>query len=342
MVQVKKMRLPLSAEYSHLARLTNGSDAWIHWSGILCWCLDEDPIRPAFHETRGYASCRDRAFMPDDVRSEAVGFRPAFEAETNILDGQVCVVGTLFMDGEPVRIPTCSKFAVSYVPGATLELRPALEDENFQVRAIRVGDVLIADRVLLKNISWNDIREVLGSDKPATQDAQKPLRLSKVRLPTCEEYDSLAKAVKESNDIMHWESMYSWCQDTDPDCAPYRAIRGYPSADTGTTLDAPYRYVGVGFRPTVEILDPDILGPDGTIVMVGTLYMDDEPVRVPQNPVWNGDIPDYIPGTRLELGAPIQDAAYQVQAIKVGNILIADRVLIKNISWDDLHKQGVC
>ena len=70
--------------------------------------------------------------------------------------------------------------------------------------------------------------------------------------------------------------------------------------------------------------------------------MDGKPVRVSTNPTKDGAIPDYIPGTKLELGAPIQDAAYQVQAIKVGNILIADRVLIKNVSWDDLHKQGVC
>ena len=76
--------------------------------------------------------------------------------------------------------------------------------------------------------------------------------------------------------------------------------------------------------------------------MAGTLYMNDMPVKVPQNPISIGDIPDYIPGAKLELGAPIQDAAYQVQAIKIGNIMIADRVLLKNISWDDLHKQGFC
>ena len=70
--------------------------------------------------------------------------------------------------------------------------------------------------------------------------------------------------------------------------------------------------------------------------------MDDQPVKVPVNPTEDGDIPDYIPGAKLKLGAPIQDAAYQVQAIKVGNVLIADRVLLKNISWNDLHMQGIC
>ena len=163
-----------------------------------------------------------------------------------------------------------------------------------------------------------------------------------MRLPTCEEWDRLVDITNGADSRMHWNDMFSWCQDGSPDWASIRAVRGYSSARHWRNYHAANRYVYVGFRPAVEILNPDILGPDGTIVMVGTLYMDDEPVKVPQNPVWNGDIPDYIPGAKLELGAPIQDAAYQVQAIKVGNVLIADRVLIKNVSWDDLHKQVVC
>ena len=168
------------------------------------------------------------------------------------------------------------------------------------------------------------------------------LRSNKMRLPTCEEYDLLATTTKEDNDTMHWSYMYSWCQDEDQDSMLKRAVRGYLSARYWNGDNATNRNVHVGFRPAFEVLHPDPLTPDGTIITVGTLYMDGKPVRVSTNPTKDGAIPDYIPGTKLELGAPIQDAAYQVQAIKVGNILIADRVLIKNVSWDDLHKQGVC
>ena len=136
--------------------------------------------------------------------------------------------------------------------------------------------------------------------------------------------------------------MYSWCQDKDLHLASHRAVRGYSSARRWDGYDATTRFIFVGFRPAFDVLDSDILGPDGTVIMAGTLYMNDMPVKVPQNPISIGDIPDYIPGAKLELGAPIQDAAYQVQAIKIGNIMIADRVLLKNISWDDLHKQGFC
>ncbi len=64
--------------------------------------------------------------------------------------------------------------------------------------------------------------------------------------------------------------------------------------------------------------------------------MDSKPVKVPQSPTRNGDIPDYIPGAKLEMREALDDPSYQVQAIKAGDVLIADRVLLKNISWDDI------
>ena len=163
-----------------------------------------------------------------------------------------------------------------------------------------------------------------------------------VRLPTCEEWDCLADIVDERNDVMHWQGMLSWCEDADPAGASARAVRGRVSARHWDYNDATIRNVGIGFRPVLDALALDTLVPDGATVMIGTLYMDDQPVKVPRNPTEDGDIPDYIPGAKLVMGAPIQDAAYQVQAIKVGNVLIADRVLLKNISLEDLHEQGIC
>ena len=165
-----------------------------------------------------------------------------------------------------------------------------------------------------------------------------------MRLPTCEEWDRLVDVTGGADSLMHWSKVYSWCQNTDSDWVSTHAVLGYHSAQGRfrNYYNAAHRDEVVGFRPTVEIQNPDILGPDGATVMIGTLYMDGQPVKVPQNPVWDGDIPDYIPGAKLELSAPIQNAAYQVRAIKVGNILIADRVLLKNISRKDLREQGIC
>lgn len=106
--------------------------------------------------------------------------------------------------------------------------------------------------------------------------------------------------------------------------------------------DISYINEDVGFRPIFEILGPDILVPDGTILTVGTLYMNGQPLRVPQVPVYSGDIPNYIPGAKLKIENPLEDPAYQIRAIKIGRILAADRVLLKKISWEDLECQRFC
>ena len=191
------------------------------------------------------------------------------------------------------------------------------------------------------NMALSEIFEKFANGENPGVDAGDELNC-KTRLPTCAEWDALVQATGGNNTIIHWDRMYSWCRDADPDWASPRAVRGYYSARSWLNNSATYRYVHVGFRPTFEVLHPDPLTPDGTIITVGTLYMDGKPVRVPKNPTWDGDIPDYAPGTKLELRETLDDHAYQVQAIRVGDVLIADRILLKNISWEDLAAQGIC
>ena len=167
-------------------------------------------------------------------------------------------------------------------------------------------------------------------------------QILKMRLPTCTEYNLLADTVKEDNGVMHWKGIYSWCQDADPNLASKRAVRGYLSARFWSNDSATTRNALVGFRPAFEIQDSDPMLSDGAIITVGTLYMNGQPVKVPQNPVWNGDVPNYIPDTKLELREVLDDADYQVRAIKVGSILIADRVLVKNINWSSAPDACVC
>lgn len=168
------------------------------------------------------------------------------------------------------------------------------------------------------------------------------LQIKKTRLPTSTEYDLLAGIAKEDNAIMHWKSIYSWCQDVRPGWPLSRVVRGFRSARYRSGCIAANRYMDIGFRPVIEVLTPDALCPDGATIIAGTLYMDGYPVRVPKNPTFGGDIPDYIPGTKLELRGALDDTDYQVRAIKAGNILIADRVLLRKISWEDLDKLGFC
>ena len=68
---------------------------------------------------------------------------------------------------------------------------------------------------------------------------------------------------KNGGYIKNWGKMESWGQDTSPYTLSNRVVRGYHSprkfADANTTLDFPY----FGFRPVLEVLNPDTLGTDG-------------------------------------------------------------------------------
>lgn len=162
----------------------------------------------------------------------------------------------------------------------------------------------------------------------------------KTCLPTSSDWDRLVDVTHGNDFIMHWRDVLSWCRDSETNSAFCRTIRGYSSARYGEEFGK-HRDSLVGFRPAVRLPSPGT-SPDGALITIGTLYMNGKPIRVPTNPTWSGNIISYVPNVKLELRAPIQNAAYQVKAIKVGNLLIADRVMLKNISWDDLYTHGFC
>lgn len=336
------MRLPTCAEWNALMEATGGENDTIHWDSMYSWCADEDPAWETTHAVRGLLPNANQSYRYIACRDAAVGFRPVFEAaDLNFADGTAAVVGTLYMGGQPVKVPQNPVWdgdVQDYVPGAALELREPLENPAYQVRAIKLGNLLISDRNLLKNISWDDIQEALGK--------KRSLRLGAMRLPAYKEWDMAAEAAGGSNDILHWQGIHSWVQNLP--CSPgmekkqeemrTHLVRGGYAARSCGNADASIYGENIGFRPAIEILESNL--PDGAIVTAGTLYMNGMPVKVPLNATCNGDIPSYIPGARLELREAVDDPAYQVQAIKAGNILLADRNLLKNISWNDLAAQG--
>ena len=164
----------------------------------------------------------------------------------------------------------------------------------------------------------------------------------KMRVPTNKEYIELLRLTGNNDRKMHWTDIYSWVDDTennynlDPSC---RALRGYYSARYWGDTSASFRSVRLGFRPACE-LGIDALPSDTKerdTIVIGTLYMGGRPVKVPQDPTYNGDIVNYIPDSKLEMRPPLDDVAYQVTGFCVSNgIVVADRVLLKNISYNDI------
>ena len=79
--------------------------------------------------------------------------------------------------------------------------------------------------------------------------------------PQNNEWDKMLD--KDDKYIKNWGKMFSWGQDTWSTSAPRCAVRGYDSARYGDHHSSWYNYVGLGFRPVLEVLNPDTLDVDG-------------------------------------------------------------------------------
>lgn len=125
--------------------------------------------------------------------------------------------------------------------------------------------MLVCDRGLIVNISWNSINAAgFITGKEITIDGQK----YKMRSLTgsngasgtygagCNnEWDQLLDAVGESNDLIHWNKMYSWCQEVYSGNSVSRSLRGYCSARNYSNLNATNSFTFIAFRPALEVLN---------------------------------------------------------------------------------------
>lgn len=141
---------------------------------------------------------------------------------------------------------------------------------------------------------------------------------------------------------IHWHNMFSWVDDPENKRVlpmTCRVYRGHKSARYWDFNSASYQRTDLGFRPvcipTSKTLFPEIK--EGGSTVIGTLYMGGKPVKVPQVPTQKGDITNYTPGFSLEMREPLEDPAYQVTGIRVGKVFIADRCLLKCISYEDIE-----
>ncbi len=84
--------------------------------------------------------------------------------------------------------------------------------------------------------------------------------------PQSNEWDRILD--KDSGYIKNWSEMSSWGQDTKPDTLSIRAFAGtIRPVNSGTDANATYFFPYFGFRPVLEVLNPDTLGTDGLKVV---------------------------------------------------------------------------
>ena len=94
----------------------------------------------------------------------------------------------------------------------------------------------------------------VGSNSTGSGDSERGV-------PQSNEWDTMLN--KDSGYIQNWNGMYSWGQDAFSGGASYRAVRGCDSARYWISVNAAYSNPSVGFRPVLEVLNADTLGPDG-------------------------------------------------------------------------------
>ena len=101
--------------------------------------------------------------------------------------------------------------------------------------------------------------------------------------PSNNEWDRILD--KNSGYIQNWNKMYSWGQDTSSAAESFRAYRGYNSARFWYYTSSSFRNVYLGFRPVLEVLNPDTLGSDGMKAVTldlggGTLGNSSEDIQI--------------------------------------------------------------
>ena len=139
--------------------------------------------------------------------------------------------------------------------------------------------LFVADYAVTHTVSWNGLNDegLIFGKNYASGGVDYTLRAPSVGssytgsgdsergTPQSNEWDTMLN--KNSGYIQNWNKMYSWGQDVSSGFASFRALRGYDSARTWDYRSAANSYPFLGFRPVLEVLNPDTLGSDGMKVV---------------------------------------------------------------------------
>ena len=154
----------------------------------------------------------------------------------------------------------------------TSEMAP---NEEYAQENKYAHSLFVADYNVTHTVYWNDLNNasmIFGKDY-AAGGVDYTLRAPSVGsnatgsneslrgTPLSNEWDRILD--KDSGYIKNWSEMSSWGQDTLRSNASFRTIRGAHSARSWSNRTTTYSHLDVGFRPVLEVLNPDTLGADG-------------------------------------------------------------------------------
>ena len=194
--------------------------------------------------------------------------------------------GTYYFDLSGVNIPGTVNDALPdktmhYVPftyAGTVDAYKLTSEmattEEYAQKNEYVHSLFVADYAVTHKASWNTLNNAslifgkgyaaggvdytlrtpsVGSDGTGSGNSQRCT-------PQSNEWDRILD--KNSGYIKNWSAIYSWGQDTASNTKEGRALRGYGSARYWNSYNAMTSHSGLGFRPVLEVLNPDTMGSD--------------------------------------------------------------------------------
>ena len=178
-----------------------------------------------------------------------------------------------------VSLPDTSLHYVPFIYAGTIEaykLTSAMATtEEYAQQNKYAHSLFVADYVVTNDVSWDTLNTanlIFGKDyasggvgytlrAPSCGSGFTGSGNSERGTPQSNEWDAVLN--KNSGYIQNWNKIYLWGQDTVSGNASYRARRGYSSARYWYSNSATHSYPYVGFRPVLEVLNPDTLGSGG-------------------------------------------------------------------------------
>ena len=244
------------------------------------------------------------ASVPADVTKLTAQF--ALSEQFSLTPG-----GRYYFDLSAMNIPGTVN---SNLPDSTLHYVPftyvgtvgaySLKNEADKDTTPYEHSLFIANYNVTHTVSWNDLNTaglLFGKDY-ATGGVNYTLRAPSVGFhysydqnvggtPRNNEWDVILDKAKQGNNdntngyVKNWQDIYSWGQDTTGYSLSRRAIRGCNSARSWNHGSATYSGPIVGFRPVLEVLNPDTLDSDGLKVVTldlggGTLGGSSEDIQI--------------------------------------------------------------
>ena len=182
-----------------------------------------------------------------------------------------------------VSLPDTSLHYVPFIYAGTIEAYKLTSEmattEAYAQQYKYAHSLFVADYVVTNNVSWDTLNTanlIFGKDyasggvgytlrAPSCGSGFTDSGDSERGTPQSNEWDAVLN--KNSGYIQNWNQMYSWGQDAYFGNASDPAVRGYASARRWNLDYAAHSIPDVGFRPVLEILNPDALGSDGLKVV---------------------------------------------------------------------------